>query len=848
MTYPTKPQRGYSFTGFAQSQGDGSFPGLPLDVELDGLKQSTEQIIEFLTVAMASDGRLQNGSVTRDKLASDITVGIRPPRPWAPGATYVVDDTVFSGYGFFICVVPHTSSLAFSTDQLAGRWVLLADFTELGDQALTEFSKVYLGPKSADPALDNDGLPLQVGALYFNTPAAQLRVFTAALTWAVVPTTPPPASILTGTVGGTANAITLTPASPLSSYQDGQTFYFVTGPTANGAGGVTLNVSGLGARPIRKGDGSAELAATDLPPFAPVQVVYESAGPRFRLYAPGDRPQVTPERFGAVGDGATNDAAALQAAIDFCAANGGGQVILGARRYNIGATTLLLTGSVQIIGAAPRHASNLSGVTATQIRYGGTGAAIESATKAATRIYELHIENVFFTKTGTIREAGSRAIDATRMDKLTTERCSFSGFEVGVLHDGSGGSGGYKGGHYRSEAISCATGWLIRSGANEVLLLDCNMLLNTVYGVDVQDAITSSVTLLHCRMESNATHIRTAGRNTRVRFGRMEASTVAKWETTATAIGFSIEGVHTAAHSGAAAIDAGTGTINRDELRTIGRGTNQAVNHSFEQGSGTLAPWGWALSNATLTYSSDSVDGGQSVLLTATATSAVMFQDWPIPPALRDGRRRWLIGVWAKRGTSAAASLRATPQDNGGITQGFMQDASLNTVLRASTVSLAWEFIWLTVTPNASATRIRVGCEPDFAAGAGTALYDGFVIVELDEPTRFVLAAPGDLPSPIRKDVRTLPSYTNGGGFIVLHSLAVEPSTILVRAVCATAELGYAVGDKVPISYDDLGLRPTATNIAVRIRTNGLRVTHAATGADANLTPTNWTLEFVLGA
>lgn len=43
------------------------------------------------------------------------------------------------------------------------------------------FDDRYLGPKAADPALDNDGNPLLTGALYFNTTANELRYYTGAV-------------------------------------------------------------------------------------------------------------------------------------------------------------------------------------------------------------------------------------------------------------------------------------------------------------------------------------------------------------------------------------------------------------------------------------------------------------------------------------------------------------------------------------------------------------------------------------------------------------------------------------------------------------------------------------------
>ena len=43
--------------------------------------------------------------------------------------------------------------------------------------ALDNFEDIYLGAKTSDPTVDNDGDPLQTGALYFNTTDGDLRIW-----------------------------------------------------------------------------------------------------------------------------------------------------------------------------------------------------------------------------------------------------------------------------------------------------------------------------------------------------------------------------------------------------------------------------------------------------------------------------------------------------------------------------------------------------------------------------------------------------------------------------------------------------------------------------------------------
>ena len=51
------------------------------------------------------------------------------------------------------------------------------------------FDDIFLGSKASNPTVDNDGNPLALGAIYFNTTANEMRVFTASGWQAVSPTT-----------------------------------------------------------------------------------------------------------------------------------------------------------------------------------------------------------------------------------------------------------------------------------------------------------------------------------------------------------------------------------------------------------------------------------------------------------------------------------------------------------------------------------------------------------------------------------------------------------------------------------------------------------------------------------
>jgi hypothetical protein len=86
-----------------------------------------------------------------------------------------------------------------------------------------------------------------------------------------------------GTAGGTANAATISLNPPLAAYAAGQRFAFVA--SAANTGAATLNVNGLGALALNKGDGTVALIAGDIPSGAVVTAQHD--GTRFRLIDAG---------------------------------------------------------------------------------------------------------------------------------------------------------------------------------------------------------------------------------------------------------------------------------------------------------------------------------------------------------------------------------------------------------------------------------------------------------------------------------------------------------------------------------------------------------------------------------
>lgn len=89
------------------------------------------------------------------------------------------------------------------------------------------------------------------------------------------------AIIADGVDGGPVNAYTVTPATPLIAYTPGM--FVIFSPSATNTGASTINVSALGATPLRQVHG-AETVAGDL--VAGCQYVAQRNGTEFRLLGP----------------------------------------------------------------------------------------------------------------------------------------------------------------------------------------------------------------------------------------------------------------------------------------------------------------------------------------------------------------------------------------------------------------------------------------------------------------------------------------------------------------------------------------------------------------------------------
>jgi len=256
--------------------------------------------------------------------------------------------------------------------------------------------------------------------------------------WTADPYSPPDSSggtiwVPAANVSGTADAIALTPAPPLSVYEAGNRYQFVA--EGNNTGPVTVNVSGLGSKSLLDATGNA-LSSGDIVTGGVVTIVYD--GSAFRLIS--DPPSAADVQTYSASGTWTKPSTATFVLVRLYAGGGGG----GSGRRGASGSTRCGGGGGGGGAYAERFylASALSSTESVSIGAGGTGGAA-------------------ITADGTDGNAGSQGGNST----FSSGANLLTAFGGAGGRGGTNSSGGGGGGGGVLSAGSTTTGGEPRNGA-----------------------------------------------------------------------------------------------------------------------------------------------------------------------------------------------------------------------------------------------------------------------------------------------------------------------------------------------------------------------------------------------
>jgi hypothetical protein len=163
MSQPTPFNRAISFSNTFAANPAQVFPGASLDIELNNVKTTMDQVLQNLALLQRDDGALKNGIVGTAQLSSQVTVGFTAPTVWQTGVKYTTSpvSTTVHGTAFYTCQVSHTSG-TFATDLAAGDWLLVVDFVSL---PLSNATQIAVTPAGSITQTDVQGALQQLDSL-----------------------------------------------------------------------------------------------------------------------------------------------------------------------------------------------------------------------------------------------------------------------------------------------------------------------------------------------------------------------------------------------------------------------------------------------------------------------------------------------------------------------------------------------------------------------------------------------------------------------------------------------------------------------------------------------------------
>lgn len=240
-----------------------------------------------------------------------------------------------------------------------------ADYATAAASALDEFTDLYLGAKTTNPSLDNDGNALQTGALYFNTVANEFRVYTG-IEWQVITVGAVGDSVITQRFSGDGSTVAFTLST--EPFSENSTFVYINGAyqqkNTYSVSGLTLtfseappsgtdnievltitmvDIDNITASIININDAGGYYASSKVEGALQEAATFTQSGTGAVLRTKIDKLKetVSVKDFGAIGDGVTDDTAAIQAALNI-----GGDIYVPSGTYIVDYLTTPVSVSV----------------------------------------------------------------------------------------------------------------------------------------------------------------------------------------------------------------------------------------------------------------------------------------------------------------------------------------------------------------------------------------------------------------------------------------------------------------------------------------------------------------------
>ncbi len=150
MAQPLPYERDFDFAGFQSTHPSTPLPGDKVNLELDQIAETFDQIRERIRILQRDDLQLANQSVGWDQLKPELRNGFSTPTVWAVGVDYALGAAVYVGRKVYAALVAH-KSVNFGVDLAAGKWYLLADFTAVTqvDQTAVEAAQQAIAAATA---------------------------------------------------------------------------------------------------------------------------------------------------------------------------------------------------------------------------------------------------------------------------------------------------------------------------------------------------------------------------------------------------------------------------------------------------------------------------------------------------------------------------------------------------------------------------------------------------------------------------------------------------------------------------------------------------------------------------